>query len=163
MPATTEADYWIDAEHGVVWRKVGHFKPGTGYVYMHWPPTQTERVVHRIVWESVHGPIPDGLQINHKNGIKTDNRIDNLELVTPRQNHDHATYVLGVDRSLGKVYVGEAHHNATITDDMARQVWDLWRENPVHGRKAWIADHLGIGRGVVYRILGGRNWTHLNY
>lgn len=44
--------------------------------------------VHRIVWEAVtSSPIPKGMQINHRNEIKTDNRFfENLELVTPKQN-----------------------------------------------------------------------------
>ena len=45
---------------------------------------------HRLVWEWLVGPIPDGLQINHKNLIKKDNRIENLEVVTGVQNRRHA-------------------------------------------------------------------------
>ena len=43
-------------------------------------------VQHRYVWEQHNGPIPDGMQIHHINGIKNDNRIENLALVTIRQN-----------------------------------------------------------------------------
>lgn len=44
-----------------------------------------ERMVHRIVWESWIGPVPDGMRVYHKNGILDDNRLDNLELATPEE------------------------------------------------------------------------------
>jgi len=47
-------------------------------------------LVHRIVYETFCGQIPKGLQINHINGIKTDNRLSNLEMVTAKQNMTHA-------------------------------------------------------------------------
>lgn len=37
---------------------------------------------HRIAWIMVNGPIPEGLQIDHINGISCDNRIENLRCVT---------------------------------------------------------------------------------
>ena len=43
--------------------------------------------VHRIVYQSVTGePIPDGMQVNHINECKTDNRFDNLNLMTLKEN-----------------------------------------------------------------------------
>lgn len=34
---------------------------------------------HRFVWERANGPIPPGVEIHHRNGRKTDNRLSNLE------------------------------------------------------------------------------------
>lgn len=44
---------------------------------------------HRLVWEAAHGPIPSGMQVHHKNGNKRDNRLENLELMTPRDHSEH--------------------------------------------------------------------------
>lgn len=51
---------------------------------------------HRLVWLHFHGPIPEGMTINHKNGIKTDNRPDNLELATHSEQQIHAARTLRV-------------------------------------------------------------------
>jgi hypothetical protein len=41
-----------------------------------------QRFEHVIVWESHHGPIPEGMELHHRNGNKLDNRLENLMLVT---------------------------------------------------------------------------------
>jgi len=46
--------------------------------------------VHRLVYQTHIGQIPEGYQINHKNGNKTDNTLSNLELTTPKENQRHA-------------------------------------------------------------------------
>lgn len=40
-----------------------------------------KQYLHRVIWEDYYGKIPEGYEIHHKNGIKTDNRIENLELL----------------------------------------------------------------------------------
>lgn len=44
-------------------------------------------LVHRIVWEMHNGEIPYGLCIDHINGVRNDNRICNLRLVTVSENN----------------------------------------------------------------------------
>lgn len=46
---------------------------------------RTERrlkMEHRVVWEAVHGPIPQGMEVHHVNGDKLDNRVENLRIVS---------------------------------------------------------------------------------
>lgn len=43
-------------------------------------------MAHRIVWVSVHGPLPAGHEVDHVNTIKNDNRLENLEAVTGPEN-----------------------------------------------------------------------------
>lgn len=42
--------------------------------------------MHRFIWETVNGPIPEGLRIDHINGDTLDNKLENLRVVTPRGN-----------------------------------------------------------------------------
>jgi len=54
---------------------------------------------HRLVWAHRHGPIPNRLTINHLNGVKDDNRPENLELATYSEQRRHALDVLHVNRN----------------------------------------------------------------
>ena len=50
--------------------------------------------LHRVVYESVSGePIPEGMDVNHKNEDKTENFFDNLNLMTRKQNVNFGTCV----------------------------------------------------------------------
>lgn len=41
------------------------------------------KLLHRAIWESEHGPIPDRCHIHHKNEDRQDNSIENLECLQP--------------------------------------------------------------------------------
>lgn len=45
---------------------------------------------HRVMWLAHHPHTPSTLQINHRNGRRWDNRLSNLEAVTPSGNQLHA-------------------------------------------------------------------------
>lgn len=53
-------------------------------------------LLHRVVWEAVNGePIPQGYEINHISEVKTENFVENLQLMTHKQNINYGT---GIER-----------------------------------------------------------------
>ena len=54
--------------------------------------------VHRLVWETFNGPILGRLEVNHKDLDRANNRLDNLELLTHRDNVNHAHAIYAEER-----------------------------------------------------------------
>jgi hypothetical protein len=57
---------------------------------------QYQLKAHRVAWILEHGAIPDGLQVDHINGIREDNRLCNLRLVTQRENDQNRRKARGI-------------------------------------------------------------------
>lgn len=101
---------------------------------------------HALVSAAFLGPRPAGFQVNHKNGVKTDNRVRNLEYVSHQENMRHAREVLG---SLDCRHSGN-RHNAKLTD---AQVIEL-RARSAGGETGRSLSHsFGISEIQVSRII----------
>ena len=143
----------IDAVNGIVYGLLGSpciNKCAAGYIQVYVGGNRKE-YAHRLIWESVHGAIPKGLEINHKNGIKTDNRISNLELVTHIENLRHA-YVTGLSDGNG-----EANSNARLKISDV----DFIRANHDRISQERLARRFGVSRRCVRDIIKGRNWKSI--
>lgn len=67
-----------------------------GYLQITLSQPRTRHIVHRLVLMAfAEQPEKCRSQVNHKNGIKSDNRLSNLEWVTPSENTRHAVFDLG--------------------------------------------------------------------
>lgn len=106
--------------------------------------------VHRLVASAFQGE--SNLDVNHINGRKHDNRPENLEYVTPRENMIHSREVLGIGR-------GQRHWNAKLTENDVRQIHRMYADGKLQRE---IADQFGIQRATVAGILSRRQWGHIN-
>lgn len=50
----------------------------------------SRQYIHRVIYRTFHGEIPDGLTVNHKDGTHDNNHADNLELLSQQEQHTHA-------------------------------------------------------------------------
>lgn len=109
---------------------------------------------HRLVYLHHVGPIPGDLTINHLNGIRTDNRPENLEPATSQEQIRHSMDVLGTAGCLHQN--GEANHAAKLT---AVQVVEI-RGHRSEGRTyRAIGDLYGVDASCIYKICSGQRWT----
>lgn len=63
---------------------VGGFHKKNGYIRT--TINKKEFLLHRLIYLYHYGVLKDGLEIDHINGNKTDNRIENLRMVTRQHN-----------------------------------------------------------------------------
>jgi hypothetical protein len=86
--AVNAADGFVFAPKSNTPHKTCGAKTGKGYlrVCVTRSGKQLHFMAHRIVWVSVNGPLPDGWEVDHKNRVKTDNRLGNLEAVPGKEN-----------------------------------------------------------------------------
>lgn len=108
-------------------------------------------LVHRLVAEAFIPNPENKPQVNHKNGTKTDNRVENLEWCTYEENLTHA-----VENGLRAT--GERVSTAKLKEDDVRHILKLRREgNPIKS----IANKYDVSEPCIQRIIYGISWKHI--
>ena len=128
----------------------------SGYPYLSITRNRTRKnfFVHRLVLEAFVGPPPTPQhECNHKNGIRSDNRIENLEWVTRKQNMRHSFEILG-----RQTLKGSRHNKAKFSDD---QIADI-RQSPSSISNKELASQYGVSHSTIHRIRTYRLWKHLS-
>jgi len=108
--------------------------------------------VHRMVLSTFIGKCPLGMECNHKNGIKSDNRLTNLEWTTHSDNIKHA-YKVGL-----KCAVGEGNGQSKLTKKNVSTIRNLCT---VGNRQVDVAKKFNVNRSTICRIVSGAAWANV--
>jgi hypothetical protein len=134
-------------------------RKGEGYLRSSAGPSRQERysiLLHRLIWICANGDIPDKIEINHKNGIKDDNRLDNLELTTKSENAIHSRQVLG---NKGGSCSGEANTNTKLKKWQVLEIRAKYIKGIITLKM--LAKEYNVSMGNVADILHERTWKEI--
>lgn len=120
-----------------------------GYLYHNLKPNK-KKFVHRLVMEAFHGP--SKLDVNHKDGNKENNNLENLEYVTKSQNLKHA-HKTGL--KVATVMRGSSNGRAKLTEADALKI-----KNSLQGTGK-LAARYAVSVQTIINIRKGKSWKHL--
>lgn len=110
------------------------------------------KFIHRLVAETFLPKPEQGYEINHKNGIKTDNNLSNLEWVKRQDNINHAW-------ESGLYKKAENSPNAKLKNSDIPIIKQLKSEGLSYNK---IGKKFGVNHATIRNICNGSNWRSLN-
>ncbi len=113
-------------------------------------PGGKTHLVHRLVAQAFISNSHGLTDVNHKDGNKSNNRVENLEWMSHSANRIHA-----VTTGLCKNVQGSRRR---LSEAEAQQVWN-WYEQGI--KQSDIAKRLEVTPGAISHIISGRTWKHL--
>lgn len=107
--------------------------------------------VHRMVADAFIPNPENKPHVNHINGVKVDNRVENLEWVTRKENASHAV-------KLGLILKGENCGASKLSEKEVYEIREMISKNMVHEQ---IAKKFGVSRRTIGHIKTGETWKHV--
>lgn len=151
--------------HGKNWHKeekilkIGFSKKGYCQIYLSKNNKKYTLKVHRLVADAFIENYRNSPQVNHINGIKTDNRVENLEWCNNSENQLHAF-------KTGLNYHNENHLRANIEKGLKKRrlskedvekIFQLREQGFSCGK---IANNFPVGGKMISEILKGKKYKN---
>lgn len=130
---------------------------GYQHVILYVDGKRVPKKVHRLVLEEFVGPPPDGTEGCHNNGVRTDNRLNNLRWDTHGSNvRDRVAH-----GGYGTQPKGEDHPLARLSEADIREIRALYRPK-THGRDLKsLGRAYGVTGQMIHRIVTYKAWGHV--
>ena len=111
----------------------------------------SKHLLHRLVAKAFLGLDSDTvLEVNHKDGNRHNNVVDNLEVVSHQQNIDHSR-ITGL-----KDDYGEKHKRAKLTNQQAADARTMWKQGV---KQKDIAELFGVSKQVINDVVNYKTYT----
>ena len=131
---------------------------GYSYIMLYKDGKKANIQIHRLVAIEFLENKEKKHQVNHKNGIKSDNRLENLEWCTQSENMKHS-----LNTGLKIPLNGENCKVSKLTEEQVIEI--LTKKRDSNNKKNWGAKELclkyNLKPSCVSEIASGRNWKHI--
>lgn len=105
--------------------------------------------IHRLVGELFIPNTDNKKEINHIDGDKTNNKVDNLEWVSPNENIQHKIH------QLGKEHRGSKNGMAKLTLEQAEKIKLLYQAGYSQNK---LGEMFGISQGKISNVVNGKSY-----
>lgn len=115
------------------------------------------RLVHRVVAKAFLPEDPNREFVNHKDGNKANNSVDNLEWSTRSENMYHA-----YSNDLKPRPIGTRNSRCKLTDEQVEFIREKYvPRDKNYGAKA-LAERFGVAHQTICAVSSGQNWNQVN-
>lgn len=124
--------------------------------------------VHTLIWEAFNGEIPEGMEIDHINAVRSDNRLENLRIMTHQENLNNPLTVIKRSNARKGMFKGEKNpmygrkrpDTVTLLSKRVDQIDKITGEILHQWKSTMECERNGFTSGSVSECCNGKLQTH---
>ena len=143
--------------YGEIWSNISHkwLTPqnySDGYVRFNLGRLGRMKSLHRLLLETFVGPCPEGMVACHYNGIRDDNRLENLRWDTMSNNYKDAL-------RHGTATIGQKNGSSKLTNQTVKRIINMCKLKLFSNRT--ISKFYKVSPTAINNIAANKTWKHI--